>query len=73
MPWVRSDVLSDVNTVGKRAFRLRRLHIHDRMCRRSVGILLRLHVSDETSSVRGASPSRKLCGAMRLMRQKAFV
>ncbi len=72
MPWVRSEVLSDANRVGKRAFRLRRLHIHDRMCRRNAGILPLLHVSGETSSVRGASPW-KLYGAMRLMRQKAFV
>ena|SRR5947209_18259 len=72
-PWVQLDVLSGANTVGKRAFHPRRSHIHDRRCHRSVGILPRLHVWDETSSVRGASPSRKVCGAVRLMRQKAFV
>ncbi len=73
MPWVQLDVLSGANTAGKRAFHPRRLHIHDKMFRRNVGILPRLHVSGETSSVRGASPSRKLCGVVRLMRQKAFV
>jgi hypothetical protein len=73
MPWLQSDVLSDTNRVGKRAFHPRRLRIHDRMCRRNGGILPRLHEADETSSVRGASPSRKLCGAVRMMRQKAFV
>jgi hypothetical protein len=73
MPSVRTDALTDANTVGRPAFPPRPLRIRGRTFLRSVGTLPPLPAADETSSEHGASSSRRICGGVRLVSQEPFV
>ena len=73
MPSARADALTDANTVGRRAFPPRPLHIRGRRFLRSVGTLPPLPAADEISSEHGASSSRRVCRGLRLVSQEPFV